>query len=47
MSKRIYELLNDENKIDEERKKAQELRAKLGGKKQYKNSHKNRPLRHE
>jgi len=30
MSKRIYELLNDENKIDEERKKAQELRAKLG-----------------
>lgn len=30
MSKRLYELLNDENKIDEERKKAQELRSKLG-----------------
>lgn len=33
MSKRLYELLNDDNKIDEERKKAQDLRSKLGGKK--------------
>lgn len=31
-AKRVYELLNDDNKIDEERKKAQEMREKLGGK---------------
>ena len=31
-SKIIVDLLNDEQKIDEERKKAQEMRERVGGK---------------